>query len=83
MGKPILFGIRPEHLSDQISDPNHIPVTAEISEPMGSESIVYLKAGTANLIARVPGEHHYHPGEQLTVQPTWRKSIFSTVRPKK
>ena len=69
-GKPIIFGIRPEHLSDQVSDPTHVPVSAviDISEPMGSESIVYLKAGTGNLIARVPGEHHYHPGEQLTVQ---------------
>jgi multiple sugar transport system ATP-binding protein len=81
VGKPILFGIRPEHLSDQISDPNHIPVTApiEISEPMGSESIVYLKAGTANLIARVPGEHIYRPGEQLTVQLNMEKvHLFDT-----
>jgi multiple sugar transport system ATP-binding protein len=69
-GKPIIFGIRPEHLSDQVSDPTHVPVSSviEISEPMGSESIVYLKAGTGTLIARVPGEHHYHTGEQLTVQ---------------
>ncbi|MGA7215348.1 MAG: sn-glycerol-3-phosphate ABC transporter ATP-binding protein UgpC [Terrimicrobiaceae bacterium] len=67
--KPVIFGIRPEHLSDQ-ADPNHVPVTAtiEIAEPMGSESIVYFKAATGNLIARVPGEHLYHPGEQLTVQ---------------
>jgi multiple sugar transport system ATP-binding protein len=70
IGKPIIFGIRPEHLSDQVSDPDHVPVSApiEISEPMGSESIVYFKAGTGNLIARVPGEHLYHPGERLTVQ---------------
>ena len=70
VGKPIIFGIRPEHLSDQVSDPSHIPVTAtvEISEPMGSESIVYFKSATGNLIARVPGEHLYHPRDQLTVQ---------------
>ena len=70
VGKPIVFGIRPEHLSDQVSDPDHVPITAtiEISEPMGSESIVYFKAATGSLIARVPGEHIYHPGEQLTVQ---------------
>ena len=70
VGKPIIFGIRPEHLSDQVSDPDHVPITAtiEISEPMGSESIVYFKAATGSLIARVPGEHIYHPGEQLTVQ---------------
>jgi hypothetical protein len=38
-----------------VSDPSHVPVTApiEISEPMGSESIVYFKAATGNLIARV------------------------------
>ena len=32
------------------------------------ESIVYLKAGTGNLIARIPGEHLFHLGEQVTVQ---------------
>ena len=70
VGKPIIFGIRPEHLSDQVSDPSHVPVTAtvEISEPMGSESIVYFKSATGNLIARVPGEHLYRTGDQLTVQ---------------
>ena len=70
VGKSIIFGIRPEHLSDQVSDPSHVPVTAtvEISEPMGSESIVYFKSATGNLIARVPGEHLYHPGDQLTIQ---------------
>ncbi len=81
VGKPILFGIRPEHLSDQVSDPDHVPITAtiEISEPMGSESIVYFKAATGSLIARVPGEHIYHPGEQLTVQLNMEKvHLFDT-----
>jgi ABC-type sugar transport system ATPase subunit len=35
---------------------------------MGSESLVYLKAGTGNLIARIHGEHLYHLGEKVTVQ---------------
>jgi multiple sugar transport system ATP-binding protein len=84
-GKPIIFGIRPEHLSDQVSDPSHIPVSSviDISEPMGSESIVYLKAGTANLIARVPGEHHYHPGERLTVQLNMEKVHLFDVQTEK
>jgi hypothetical protein len=30
VGKPVIFGIRPEHLSDQVSDPSHIPVTATV-----------------------------------------------------
>ena len=85
VGKPIIFGIRPEHLSDQVSDPSHIPVSSviDISEPMGSESIVYLKAGTGNLIARVPGEHHYHPGEQLTVQLNMEKVHLFDVQTEK
>jgi ABC-type sugar transport system ATPase subunit len=30
--------------------------------------LVYLKTATANLVARIPGEHLFHSGEQLTVQ---------------
>jgi multiple sugar transport system ATP-binding protein len=68
--KDIVFGIRPEHLSDEIKDGAAAPITStvEIAEPMGSESLVYLKAGTGNLIARIHGEHLYHLGEQVTVQ---------------
>jgi len=68
--KDIVFGVRPEHLSDQVKDSGHIPVvsTVEISEPMGSESLVYLKSGTGNMIARIHGEHLFHLGEQVTVQ---------------
>jgi len=35
---------------------------------MGSESLVYLKSGTGNMIARIHGEHLFHLGEQVTVQ---------------
>jgi ABC-type sugar transport system ATPase subunit len=35
---------------------------------MGSESLVYMKAGTGNLIARIHGEHLFRLGEQVTVQ---------------
>src|SRR6201995_5366201 len=68
--KDIVFGIRPEHLSDDIKEGLAAPVTStvEIAEPMGSESLVYLKAGTGNLIARIHGEHLYHLGETVTVQ---------------
>jgi multiple sugar transport system ATP-binding protein len=85
VGKPIVFGIRPEHLSDQVSDPDHVPITAtiEISEPMGSESIVYFKSATGSLIARVPGEHIYHPGEQLTVQLNMEKVHLFDVETEK
>jgi len=80
--KDIVFGVRPEHLSDQVKDGSHVPInsTVEIAEPMGSESLVYLKAGSGNLIARIHGEHLFHLGEQLTVQVNLDKvSLFDAA----
>jgi multiple sugar transport system ATP-binding protein len=80
--KDVVFGVRPEHLSDQVKDGSHIPIisTVEISEPMGSESLVYLKAGSGNLIARIHGEHLFHLGEQVTVQVNLDKvSLFDAA----
>ena len=32
---------------------------------MGSESIVYLKTGSGNIIARIQGDHIFHLGEEV------------------
>jgi multiple sugar transport system ATP-binding protein len=68
--KDIIFGIRPENISNEPKEGSSTPVTltVDIAEPMGSESIVYMKAGTGNLIARIRGEHLFHLGEKVTVQ---------------
>jgi multiple sugar transport system ATP-binding protein len=68
--KDIIFGIRPENISSELKKGSSTPVnlTVDIAEPMGSESIVYMKAGKGNLIARIHGEHLFHLGEQVTVQ---------------
>ena len=67
--KEVVFGIRPEHIGNEPrADGSTTPVSmkVEISEPMGSESIVYLKAGAGSLIARIQGDHIFHLGEQVT-----------------
>jgi multiple sugar transport system ATP-binding protein len=68
--KNIVFGIRPEHITNEPKAGSSLPITltVEIAEPMGSEWLVYLKAGSGNLIARIHGEHLFHLGEQVTVQ---------------
>jgi len=68
--KDIIFGIRPEHITNEPKEGSSVPVTmvVDIAEPMGSESLVYMKAGTGNLIARIHGEHLFHLGEEVTVQ---------------
>ena len=35
---------------------------------MGSESLVYLRAGSSYLIARIPGEKMFQHDEHITVQ---------------
>jgi multiple sugar transport system ATP-binding protein len=66
--KEIVFGIRPEQIGNEPrSEVSSTPVnlTVEIAEPMGSESLVYLKTGSGSLIARIQGDHIFHLGEQV------------------
>jgi len=69
LDKPVILGIRPEHITEETKNGSHVPVssTVDIAEPMGSESLVYLKAGTGNFIAKIHGERLFHQGEQVTV----------------
>ena len=69
VGKNVVFGVRPEHMTEgSLSACVPVQSTVDITEPMGSESLVYLKAGTGNLIARIHGEHLFHTGQPLTAQ---------------
>src|ERR1700758_1177850 len=67
--KNIVFGIRPENITESPKAGPSIALTStvDVAEPMGSESIVYLKRGTGYLIARIQGEHLYQLGQKLTV----------------
>jgi multiple sugar transport system ATP-binding protein len=67
--KDVVFGVRPEHLTQDLREHPTSPLTStvEIAEPMGAESLVYLKAGAGNFIARIPGETLYHIGQEVTI----------------
>jgi multiple sugar transport system ATP-binding protein len=54
-----ILGLRPEHLTIQDHEEPGltIPATVEIDEPMGADSLVWLKAGSAQMSVRVPVEH--------------------------
>ena len=66
--KPVVFGVRPEHLSPANTDASHVPATftVDLVEQMGAESILSLKSGALSVTARVYGEHLYKPGEKFT-----------------
>ena|SRR5437867_416445 len=83
--KDIIFGIRPEHIINEPKEGSSVPVTmtVDIAEPIDSESLVYLRAGTGNLIARIHGEHLFHLGEQVTVQLDLEKVSLFDVKTEK
>ena len=69
--KEVVFGIRPEQISNEPNGNGQpIHLTVEIAEPMGSESLVYLKTGSGSVIARIHGDHIFHLGK--TCPPTSR-----------
>ncbi|MBV9272906.1 MAG: sn-glycerol-3-phosphate ABC transporter ATP-binding protein UgpC [Verrucomicrobia bacterium] len=78
LDKEIVFGIRPEHIGDKPRNSSTMPIalTVDIAEPMGAESIVYLKTGSGYLIARIPGERLYRLGEKITVHLNLEKAAL-------
>ena len=71
IGKPVVFGIRPENVHDTLTITNPDPgrtldVTVEVSEPMGAETYLYLNGGATSFTARV--------------RPTDRFDVNQTIR---
>jgi multiple sugar transport system ATP-binding protein len=76
-GKPVVLGVRPEGIVLENGDcPARralhgtvpcFPAGVEVVEQMGNEVIVYLKAGSGTLIARVPPQNAPRPGESVSV----------------
>ena len=75
-GKPVVLGVRPEGITlgergtvpaRGLSPKPEFRMSVDVTEQMGNEVIVYLKAGSDTLIARVPPQNAPHPGESVTV----------------
>lgn len=78
-GKPVVFGIRPEDMLEQITvdqpDPRHcIKATVEVVEPMGAEVFLYLNTGKTSFIARVDGHDKAAVGQELMLVLNMKKS---------
>jgi len=72
VGKPIVFGIRPEDAQDTLvvtnPDPGRtIEVEVEVSEPMGAETYLYLTTRANNFIARVRPTDRFEPGQRVKI----------------
>ena len=73
-GQSVLYGIRPEHLD--IAD-DGFPATVSVVEPTGSETLVFLRFGGADIVAVFPDWHDFKPGRTVHLRPrTDRVHIF-------
>jgi len=69
LGKKIVFGIRPENIFDALfvekTESPAIKAFVEVSEPMGSETYLYLKTASHNLIAKVRSSDRYQMNQNV------------------
>ena len=68
--REIVFGIRPEDINDIMSITNPDPdciaqAKVEVSEPMGSETYIYLDTGANSFIARVHSGDRYEINSRI------------------
>ncbi|MBX3566724.1 MAG: sn-glycerol-3-phosphate ABC transporter ATP-binding protein UgpC [Rhizobiaceae bacterium] len=65
-GRQVVYGIRPEHF-DIAED--GVEATIKVIEPTGSETLVFLRSGEADLVALFRERHDFKPGEVLRLKP--------------
>jgi len=71
-GQPIVLGFRPESLYDQAYEgkaqlTEKVTMDVNVTEPIGAETFVYLRAGDHEYCMRSGSEHTYTPGQSLAV----------------
>jgi multiple sugar transport system ATP-binding protein len=68
-GKGLKFGVRPENISlaPQGADDQAVPAEVQLLEPLGAETLVTLRIGQADLVARCPASFKQAPGSAVTV----------------
>ena len=72
LDKPVIFGVRPEAIHDSLTvaapEPGRTAeVKVEVSEPMGSETLLYLDTGASSFIARVKPSDRFESGQKVQV----------------
>ncbi|HVM62753.1 MAG TPA: sn-glycerol-3-phosphate ABC transporter ATP-binding protein UgpC [Verrucomicrobiae bacterium] len=81
VGKPVMFGSRPEDINEKIHASFAAPdqtaaATVEVVEPMGAEIYLYLGTGSHTFVARVNPHQKAEVGQKLDMAFDMRKSHF-------
>ncbi len=78
----VVLGLRPEHLEivDTAEPGLTLPATVEIDEPMGADSLVWLRIGDEPVSVRVPVENRPEHGKQVHLRVHMSKaSVFDAA----
>ncbi len=72
LDRAVVFGIRPEAIHDLLTVASPDPaltadVKVEVSEPMGSETLLYLDTGSTSFVARVNPTDRFEAGQRVQV----------------
>ena len=72
VGKPVTFGLRPEHLTNAFTDDSRdalVPVNlkVELAEPLGSDTLVFSRVGEQEIVCRVNPQANVTVGGALTL----------------
>jgi len=65
-GQPLLYGVRPEHFS--LADIG-VPATIKVTEPTGSETMVFANVAGADAVAVFRERHALKPGDTIHLAP--------------
>jgi multiple sugar transport system ATP-binding protein len=81
IGKPLVFGIRPEHLicsppSPETSVGCTVEAVVELVQPMGAETYLHLASHACSFVARVPSAHPAIPNQAISVSFDLRHAHF-------
>jgi multiple sugar transport system ATP-binding protein len=65
-GKPVILGLRPEHVRHTVDGSGATLLRIDVAEPMGAETLLYLTTGAHSLIARVDPNRRFEPNQDLS-----------------
>jgi multiple sugar transport system ATP-binding protein len=70
--KPATLGVRPEHIrvngAAEDGATESYPAVVDIVEPMGADTLIWLKVEGQTISARVESNEHYEPGQKVKVR---------------
>ncbi|MBO0904717.1 ABC transporter ATP-binding protein [Jiella sonneratiae] len=75
-GEGLVLGVRPEHFAVAPNDADALPVTVDLVEPLGSDTLVHFKLAETDAIARVSPDLRPKPGDTLPLIPVRGKALL-------